>query len=246
MIWRRISGAGNSFYIFDNINGRISRTKNRAQLAQKICTQFNNLKTDGLIFLEKHGDYDFEWDFYNNDGSQAEMCGNAARCVSLFYHKFVKRKEQITFKTLAGTIETQILSANKIKVVMPALSRPQQLEGYFYINTGVPHIVVAELPDKNLAKKLRPNPPPSGANITFLNGNKAVTYERGVEDFTSACGTGAVAAAAFIFYKSGQHNSIITMPGGNLEVFIQDFNTRPLLVGDAKFDFELETKDESS
>jgi diaminopimelate epimerase len=239
MIWRRFSGAGNSFFIADNITSIKIKETGRSQLAQKICNSFVNAKTDGLIVLEKKTGYDFEWDFYNNDGSEAEMCGNAARCVSLYYQKFIQPKNDLVFLTKAGKIEAKILSSEKVSVSMPKISVQTNIDGHFSVNTGVPHIVVQGPANLKTAQKLRPLPAPKGSNVTFLNGTDAVTYERGVEDFTKACGTGAVAAAALRYYLSGTKQSVITMPGGNLEIIIKDLESPATLIGNTQYDYSL-------
>lgn len=243
MIWQRVSGAGNSFFITDNLTQKKLSKDKRSELAKKLCLSYPNAKTDGLIVLDKHSALDFEWDFYNNDGSIAEMCGNAARCVSLYFQKYVKEKKHLSFLTIAGKIESEILSPSRVKVVMPQLSAQGKIKGHFYINSGVPHIVVEAQADRELAKNLRPFPLPRGSNITFVDGETAVTYERGVEDYTLACGTGAVAAAAYRFYKTGAKRSVVRMPGGELEVVIHDLASHAELVGDVRFDFIFETSD---
>ncbi len=253
----RMSGAGNSFYIFDEIDHRTEiEVSHRPDFVKKVCNLFRRAPTDGFLFISKHADFNFVWDFYNADGSHAEMCGNAARCATHFFlknHPFSKSSvsSEVKFLTQAGPIQSRLLADGRIQVQMPmSATDATSIEGYFYINTGVPHIVVEAQPNLDLAKKLRPCPSPKGSNITFIfnvdlkrQSADAITFERGVEGWTRACGTGAVAAAAFLYDKFGQAKSFITMPGGLLEVQYEGRRTAPLLLGPTRFDYSFEVND---
>lgn len=235
-----ISGAGNTFHIYYNVNVAPS-----SELVKKICTQF---PADGVVFLkepETAGSY-YSWDFYNNDGSHAEMCGNATRCVGYYVENILaKPDKKIELKTTAGLIQIQILGQHQYQVRMttPSITPHSKL---FVCNTGVPHVVI-EIPSDNsfdqhkaMAKALRSSPKfPKGTNVTLLKHTpdedtvKAVSFERGVEDFTLACGTGAVAAGLFMsaIYKKNKTN--IEMPGGTLSVDMTDRN-QPIMTGPAE------------
>jgi diaminopimelate epimerase len=123
----------------------------------------------------------------------------------------------------------------------------------FFVNTGVPHFVVKKAPDKALAQKLRFHPEfaDAGANVTFMEAlskteAKAVTFERGVEDFTQACGTGAVAAACLMAFENKVEDIYkIQMPGGLLEVEKVKLHDQPLLTGPVKIEFKMELMGES-
>jgi diaminopimelate epimerase len=184
------------------------------------------------------------------------MCGNAARCVALIYQKLAEgHPSRCRFLSLSGPIETQILSAHQVRVVMPTLAQEKDLiiknsHGVsvpgFYVNTGVPHFVLEQIPDFELAKELRSHESfgPKGTNVTFVevgSPRKAVTFERGVEDFTQACGTGAVAAARYIYKKAPQQKTVqVQMPGGILSVeFFGPESTQVYLQGQAQIEFKI-------
>jgi diaminopimelate epimerase len=144
------------------------------------------------------------------------------------------------------------LSQNLVQVQMTEISAAKNMTvlgkaGYF-VNTGVPHFVLPQAPDRELAVQLRKVTDfgPPGANITFVEDLRddflrAVTFERGVEDWTRACGTGAVAAAMYLQSINGQQDSIqVQMPGGLLKIQGARSGQRPLLIGPAQIEFEME------
>lgn len=247
MIWSRWSGAGNTFFIADAWNQAWDLSSAaRAQQVRKICRAFPQASTDGLLYLEKNQNADFAWDFYNADGSGAEMCGNAARCAALYFQEKIQPKSALRFITKAGDIETRTLGPGLVQVLMPQLKVGEQNSAAaFFVNTGVPHWVLEENPDSERALMLRQTPSPAGANVTFVNkvghqGCDAVTFERGVENFTQACGTGAVAAAAYLSQRFGVGPFEINMPGGILRVEDVKNHSRPLMTGPATKNFEFE------
>ena len=264
-VFTKMSGAGNIFLLgdlrqFQNQQAWSQTTAsgvNRNQLARLLCQQGAGFCADGLLFLETcSGDSDFQWDFYNADGSQAEMCGNAARCVARFAHRQGGVDNTMSFKTIAGTIRAELLEGDLVQVEMPRLGEPEwdryvtideQKTHYHFINSGVPHAVVGNdnviLTEevRLFASRLRNHIDlqPDGANVTFFQPTRvgeieAVTYERGMENFTQACGTGAVAAAWCHYQRQqGPKKVIVGMPGGQLRV---DFSQeKPLLSGPAVF-----------
>ena len=229
----KLNGTGNSFVIIENIN---NNQMSRAGLAKIICSMDLNGPTDGLLFVEKIRTHVYKWDFYNSDGSAAEMCGNAARCVT----RYLSEKEkilntEIEIQTLAGSVFGMMIDKENIKVEMPQVLIEKTQDGYQRINTGVPHLIFPleqiQLAKtfKDQARKLREK---WNANVTFVSLStteivEAVTYERGVEDFTLACGTGAVAAG---IWKLNNENK--NMPGGRL-IIEWDKKLRPYLIGNA-------------
>ena len=250
----RMSGAGNTFFLVTSEQGT---TEERALFARQICNDFVGFSTDGVLFLQNSTEADAKWDFYNSDGSHAEMCGNVARCAGLFYFAKVKSKRKIIFSTAAGKVTAEIVDPNKgiVRIRMPEIRtdfgpketvvNKRKIRG-FYVNTGVPHFVIQQEPDEALARQLRQSTDfgERGANITFVEFDssdfiQAVTFERGVEDFTLACGTGAVAAAKF--HHEG-HPAIktqtIEMPGGLLQVDWMDGFA--YLTGPAEFHFDIQ------
>lgn len=256
----RMSGAGNTFFIFDALSAKVPR-KIRPEYARTFCQSIPGLRADGFIFLEPSTVCDFQWDFYNEDGSSAEMCGNAARCAALYYFTRVRKRKLFKFSTLAGEISAMIKGEKNISVDLPRLqnsgsrtsvSLRGKRRGVFFVNTGVPHVIFEGPPRRALAEVVRGAAEfkPGGTNVTFVkaisaNAFKAVTFERGVEDFTMACGTGAVAAAAYARFRLGAVGADeikkfrISMPGGDLLVEWKD-ELSARLSGPAKFDFDVQ------
>lgn len=250
MKWSRWSGAGNTFLIAEAGDlAALKKQHSRPELARRLCQSFDRAPTDGLLLIEARSGFDFAWDFYNSDGSVAEMCGNAARCAAMYFFKTRATSKKMKFLTLAGEIGAEVISDDLVKVEMPMLPATfEYLPEFFAINTGVPHIVLEEPPDLARAKIFRPLPDAKGSNVTFImratkTGCKAVTFERGVENFTLACGTGAVAAAAYLAMKTGGSCFDIEMPGGKLRVDHVGPGKRPFLEGPAECNYIFEEID---
>lgn len=261
----KMSGAGNTFALIDARD--FSAWKNvekdlhisRVDFAKLICDKVLGIAADGLLLIESGSEgFDFNWDFYNNDGSSAEMCGNAARCAARFCHEtFTNNPSGLRFKTGAGLVQTQILD-DRVQVRMPEAKFVQEhielktqsssKETFSLVNTGVPHLVqkIHTMEDvenlKEMARECRSHVDlkPAGANVTFYvikNSKKiqAITFERGVEDYTLACGTGAVAAALVYARESNEKNIEVQMPGGTLEIQFVAGDAHPLMSGEAVF-----------
>ena len=210
----KMESGGNDFIIIDNRKKILPRTLSR--LAVDLCRRRSSIGADGLILLEKAENADYRMRIFNPDGSEPEMCGNGARCLARF--AFIKRigSAGAVVETRAGNVETQV-KGRKVKV---RLGNPSGIDLNFkislkpgisqevnFINTGVPHAVVFvsalnKVDVKSLGRAIRYHKrfAPSGANVNFITvqGKNSIyirTYERGVEDETLACGTGAVASA---------------------------------------------------
>jgi len=257
-----MSGTGNTFVFVNMITESEQNQlqshfpgKNLSQISIILCAH-PNIDTDGAVFIFPSQTSDFRWEFYNRDGSLAEMCGNAARCASRFAYDNKLSKLQTSFETLAGTINGEILAGLQVKVSMPKISKFESQKEiknsrffakYDFLDTGVPHCVIkvpslANLNDiRPLAVELRRKEyfQPTGANITFRvpyspSHLESITFERGVEDFTLACGTGAVAAAYSHYMEHKATPSIqVSVPGGELQVDLGGEN--PILIGEVKY-----------
>ena len=209
----KLQGTGNDFIIIDNRNGEFYEfTKPLSvEIAVKVlCSRKTGIGADGLILVEKSEKADFKWRFFNSDGSEAEMCGNGARCVSRFVVEKGLFPTKHTFETKAGIIESQV-KGKEVKVKLPKPTDWQlsiKVEGLtvHYVNTGVPHAVIftdriENINVEEIGRKIRFSKAfsPSGTNVNFakvsLNKVTVRTYERGVEGETLACGTGATASA---------------------------------------------------
>jgi diaminopimelate epimerase len=210
----KMSGAGNDFIVIDNRLGIINHD-NCADFVSRVCRRGVSVGADGVILIENSDNADFKWHFFNADGSEAEMCGNGARCAARFAFLEGIAGEKLSFETLAGVINAEVLGHRvKLGMSMPhglELDIRLPIEGKEYtvnfINTGVPHTVkfVQELENYDVHKmgkaiRFHPHFQPAGTNANFVvvrdrSHIDIRTYERGVEDETLACGTGSVAAA---------------------------------------------------
>jgi len=194
----KYSANGNDFIMF------VAQKKaDRSQLARELCHRQNGVGADGLVVLLPHPEYDFEWEFYNSDGSVADMCGNASRAVAHYAHeKGISKDNKAEFLTGAGVIRATI---NGLYVVSD-MTEPEIIredieefgETWWLIDSGVPHLVAVrdDIEDFNIeqARELR-HKYNANVNICKVVGDTMYvrTYERGVEDETLACGTGMVA-----------------------------------------------------
>jgi diaminopimelate epimerase len=213
-----MSGSGNDFIIIDSRDGKISEDF-APKLARLACRRKLSAGADGLILIENDSEVDFSWRFFNADGSEAEMCGNGARCAARFaVLNAITDKERFSFRTLAGIVEAQV-RGQTARVAMP---RPHGFESDIvldvngqrisldFINTGVPHAVSftdscekleamdVESVGGALRRHERFQPAGTNADFAFVGGphNMRIrTFERGVEGETLACGTGCIAAA---------------------------------------------------
>lgn len=204
----KYSANGNDFVMFI-----AQKKEDRSALAEKLCHRQNGVGADGLVVLLPHKKYDFEWEFYNSDGSEADMCGNASRAVAHFAHeKGISKDNKAEFLTGAGVIRATINGLYVVSDMVEPEIISDDIEEYgerwWLINSGVPHLVAVRenIDDFNIeeARILR-HKYNCNVNICSLKDNTMYvrTYERGVEDETLACGTGMV--ACFIrFHKEGK------------------------------------------
>ncbi len=217
----KIVATGNDFVFINGINPVTLNwpTVSRPLLAKLLCDRHFGVGADGLVIVEADPNSGvpnaLRWDFYNSDGSTAEMCGNATRCYGRWVERVLERKSSVLI-TAAGVVEVNAtvqevestLAFVKTNVREIAFAKDGQVSKAMLINTGVPHAVfeVADISnaqiDLTTIQKLRfhPETGPRGANVTLLqkltNSHfKTVTFERGVENFTLSCGTGVLAAA---------------------------------------------------
>jgi diaminopimelate epimerase len=210
----KMNGSGNDFILIDNRGGEV-REEEMGHLVERVCRRRESVGADGVIFVFPSTRCDFKWRFFNADGGEVEMCGNGSRCVARFALLQGMAGPRMTFETLAGPISAEV-KGRVVKVLMPRpsgldldidLAGDESWESADFIHTGVPHVVVrvkdtARFPVLERGRAIRRHPlfAPSGtnANFTRVTGPHHLeirTYERGVEDETLACGTGAMAAA---------------------------------------------------
>ncbi|MBU4344482.1 MAG: diaminopimelate epimerase [Desulfobacteraceae bacterium] len=239
----KASGSGNDFIIIDN-RDKVVDEKNLKTFIEKICRRKMSVGADGFILIEESDSVDFRWRFFNADGNPAEMCGNGARCVARFAYLNRIAGSEMSFETDAGIVSAKV-SKDMVKINMPELSELKtdyllDLENgdltINSINTGVPHVVIVMDSIDNvdvvkLGSEIRFHDifAPAGTNVNFICQNKddtisIRTYERGVEDETLACGTGAVAGAVVTSFKFGIKSPIkvITKSGESLYIYFKE------------------------
>ena len=260
----KLVATGNDFIFINALDPVIAEwpSISRPELAQTLCDRHFGIGADGLVFIEKSLDplasHRLRWDFYNSDGSTAEMCGNATRCVGRWAERVLDRRE-VELETLVGMVNVHV----RDKTVDSELAfASSQLEDFEFTvngevrravlaNTGVPHAVVevADLSDvKNdlatvRALRFHPITGARGANVTFLqklaaNQFRTLTFERGVENFTLSCGTGVLAAAAVGIRGTGLRTAKLETPGGMLEVHYDSAKSGATLSGPAEMTFQ--------
>jgi diaminopimelate epimerase len=239
----KMNGAGNDFILIDNRSGKIKLT---IEQVVRLCHRQRGIGADGLFLLVPNtsGKAEWSWEFYNSDGSTADMCGNGARCFARFVQSVAGAKEQTSFETGAGVISatfhgmrvTVNLTAPKdlrLDEVVPAGGAKLTVHS---LNTGVPHAVIF-VPDadkamvQQLGAEIRYHErfKPRGTNVNFAqvlgpNHIRVRTYERGVEGETLACGTGVTASALVSsrVHKFTSPVKVCVQGGDTLEVSWKD------------------------
>ena len=252
MDFAKLQGSGNDFILIDNRDGKVYRKIEELgvclkEFILKVCQLHTGVGADGLILIEEpeNPENDFKWQFFNSDGSEAEMCGNGSRCAVRFCYDLGIVNDRVSFETLAGVIRAEVLEGGKrVKVQLTPPSEPLEktlrvegtdFEGVF-INTGVPHFVVPvkdidKVDVKKLGRAIRFHEEfqPKGTNVNFIEAVaedtiKIRTYERGVESETLACGTGATAGAIVAYLKGFVSRKPVQVITKSEEVLGVDFD----------------------
>ena len=262
--YTKMQGVGNDFIIIDNRTMKLSVSKLQ-KIAKRVCQRKISVGADGFMAVEEsEGNADFKMRFFNSDGTVGEMCGNGARCIARYAYVNKIAGEKMRFETTAGEVDGEIRDGRLVAV---ALNNPTLIEfdkvalvkdesySISYVELGypgLPHGVIEFKGLRNanrdvlfsLGRDLRYNKIFSkGANINFYEIEKdgfvvVKTYERGVEDFTLACGTGSASVALVLFLKEmiAENKIKIEVPGGILNVEVktdEEKNVEKLfLIGD--------------
>jgi len=235
----KYSANGNDFVLFHT-----QQREDFTQLAKELCHRQDGIGADGLIVVIPHDEYDFEWLFYNSDGSHADMCGNGSRACAHYAYVNELAPKKMKFLTGAGLINAVVEEGDeKSAMVLSELTPPEILDteivhngnSWWLLNTGVPHLVcIKENVDEfdieeasDLRYKYNAN-----VNITCVVGEnlKVRTYERGVEAETLACGTGMAAC----FYRALQEKKVKE----NIEVYPTSGETLYLGVNERTITFK--------
>ena len=217
--FHKLVATGNDFIFFEQ--NQVFPKENKSLWIQNLCDRKEGIGADGLVIIKPKSRKNrcFSWEFYNNDGSVAEMCGNAARCAAV-YLKEIHQVENFELETSMGAITGKYTGPQDCEVCLPLKQEepiektlflkqtqtlaPWKVKGHF-IKVGVPHFVI---PDDDhrldashcLSIQNAPDFLPHKINVTLLGKNpdgshRMKSFERGVRDFTLACGTGAIASA---------------------------------------------------
>lgn len=242
----KMNGAGNDFVVINNMEEKIPREK-LPTIVKTLCERHLSIGADGFMVVDASDKADYKMLFYNSDGSMGEMCGNGARCICRYGYENGLAGEVQTVETTAGIVTGHRIDKRLYQVRLndPSIveRRDIEVDGKTYEcsyvelgNPGIPHAVVpiANLKDYptadlfELGRKMRYHPAfPKGANVNFCEivGEDHIyerTYERGVEDFTYACGTGtgSVVTVLTLQGKVSGHGVKVDMTGGQLIIDI--------------------------
>ncbi|WP_027185050.1 diaminopimelate epimerase [Desulfovibrio inopinatus] len=257
----KLQGCGNDFVIIDNRELAVAPDI-MPTWAKRICRKAFGVGADGLIFLDhapQGSGVDYMWHFFNSDGSRAEMCGNGSRCATRLAYLLGIAPAEHSFLSDAGPIKAVVYpGTNQVKVQLTPPQKQQLnidivVDGkpmtVHFVDTGVPHTVVVEnnlqeldIKPSGSAIRFHERFAPAGTNVNFIRVEDSThvslrTYERGVEDETYACGTGAC-ASVIVAHALGltDNAAIVTTSGGEkLEVSLWDGNV--FLKGSAELVF---------
>lgn len=250
--FHKYQGTGNDFVMIDNRD--LHFPKNDTKLVAQLCDRRFGIGADGLILLENDTATDFKMVYYNSDGNESSMCGNGGRCLVAFAKKLGLIDAETTFIATDGLHYATIDNDNIVSLQMKDVDEVQQNDSHVYLNTGSPHHVqmVEDLhifDVKNQGSKIRYSGlyGTAGSNVNFVSQTDddkfaLRTYERGVEDETLSCGTGAAAVAIAMKATGRTNSSVIALQveGGSLEVSFTEENglyTHVFLKGPAAYVF---------
>jgi diaminopimelate epimerase len=260
----KMTGSGNDFVFFDSMQTPPGELASPPVIGA-LCDRRNGVGADGVVFLEPEREVDFGMKYYNRDGTLAEMCGNAALCSARLATELgiVPEGRHFSFQTPSGPVRARLPAGGLPEIDMVPIT---ELTNAFstplgtgersigYARVGVPHLVilcddVEEVDVTSRGRALRRLPQlAAGANANFVsarvNGSPWLmrTYERGVEEETLACGTGAVATAALLaaWGLADQEVALQTRSGRTLTVRLPSAENAspPVLRGEGRIVFE--------
>jgi diaminopimelate epimerase len=226
--FHKYQGTGNDFILIDNLSGDFSFID--IQHVQQLCDRRFGIGADGLILINAHPTLDFEADYYNSDGSKS-FCGNGARCAVQFFARNQSNQREFQFIAIDGIHSARIVNG-EICLEMTPVEAIEKYNDDFVLNTGSPHYVqhvddLENLDVVRLGRQIRYSDHfnQAGINVNFVKqiAPKHIsirTYERGVEDETLSCGTGATACALVEgrSFSKGNHSVIVDVLGGQLHI----------------------------
>lgn len=251
--FNKYEGTGNDFIMIDNRQNTFP--KSNLKLIEKLCDRRFGIGADGLILLENDLETNFKMVYYNSDGNESSMCGNGGRCLVAFAKSLNVIQNEATFIASDGLHHATILENGYVSLQMKDVDEVKIEDNYVFLNTGSPHhvIIVEDIENldvKNNGAKIRYSDlyGKAGSNVNFVkqlteNHFAIRTYERGVEDETLSCGTGATAVAIAMnaIGKTNSNAIKLDVEGGQLEVSfdkVDDRYSNVLLKGPATFVFK--------
>jgi diaminopimelate epimerase len=225
----KMNGAGNDFVVINNFDGALK--VDLPALTQAMCARGFGVGADGILFLQKSEHADFEMYYLNSDGSEGGMCGNGGRCIARFAVLNGIAKPQTNFIAHGHNYSAEVFDADKVRLHFPIPEeitpfRKIPVDGKFleatYVHPNTDHTILTDGFGEidaadliTLARKIRYNFDifPRGTNVNLIEkkGNNKIrmrTYERGVENETLACGTGAVASAIAASLRLDMHSPV--------------------------------------
>lgn len=254
--FNKYEGTGNDFIIVNNTPLLLDHNDNN--IFKKLCDRHFGIGADGLILIEESSGYDFRMLYYNADGSPGEMCGNGGRCAAHFFMRHFSGPRNLSFLAGDGPHTARVAGHDIIEISVSDVTEARETPDGILLNTGVPHLVIftddTEMDDfVTFARGLRYSPryAPEGVNVNLVSltdsGLRIRTYERGVEDETLSCGTGATASAiaAALTGKIVTGETRVSVRGGELQIrFLPDAAgaSEIFLSGPATFVFSGETE----
>ena len=260
----KYSATGNDFILIDNRN-RLFSGDEKAQF-ELLCARKTGIGADGILLVEANAPpFDFRMRYFNRDGRESEMCGNGARAAAYHAANYGIAGNSMTFEVSGGTYHASV-NAARVRLVMPRPTDMRLKLGVWeetfpemadrcwdggFVNTGVPHYVLfaselETIPVNQWGRVLRRHDAfaPAGTNVNFAKRIDAQTlmlrtYERGVEEETLACGTGAVATAMLALERKIVNRLPVRLlvPGGELVVDFEQISNNPTLTGEVDMVF---------
>lgn len=230
----KYQGTGNDFIMVNALPDNLNVTP---ELIRNLCDRKFGIGADGFIHIRRHADYDFDMMYANSDGRESSMCGNGGRCAVAYANKMgYFNGNKTVFKAIDGIHHAQILPDNTVSLGMNDVLEVVRENGGLRLNTGSPHYVGFDHDQQGpitdfveWARAIRASAPyrDAGINVNLVTpkGKDTLqmrTFERGVENETLSCGTGAVAAAIAWHQHAGLGNGTFSIgihtPGGKLQV----------------------------
>ena len=227
----KYQGAGNDFILLDNREGNY--TNLTMEQRKSLCNRNMGIGADGLILIVNSTEADFEMRYFNSDGNLSTLCGNGGRCAVAFAHHKKMIGEETRFKAIDGIHRAQLVSSDLVRLEMQEVHSFTTYDTAVVTDTGSPHYVqlvkeaaTIDVQKEGAAIRYSEAFAPEGINVNFVEKKTEQhfvirTYERGVENETLACGTGAVAAALVLHFlgeTGGATQVELQTPGGVLNV----------------------------